>query len=161
MYCSKCGKKNHDAAIFCERCGADLPDMLERHKKTKGDNSVEQPPWPGVKAHEEAKISTDDNNSNVNAVVTSSKPKSTDNALVATILLGPIGLFYVTSVGGVVMLVLLLISVLMAILETISFPVFLNLLIAQWVICLVWRSVAVKHHEQSSVRREDGSGKSQ
>ena len=73
------------------------------------------------------------------AVLLMNNQKSTGVALLLTFLFGPLGLFYATVVGGVVMLLLGG----MIIVFTAGFGAILI-----WPVCMIWAAVAVSGHNR-------------
>ena len=67
-------------------------------------------------------------------------PKSMGLAVILTVLFGPLGMFYSTVIGGVIMLVA---SVILG-----AFTFGLGLLVT-WPVCIVWGAVAVSSYNKS------------
>jgi hypothetical protein len=78
--------------------------------------------------------------SSITVIVTSSK--SVGVAILLTFLFGPLGMFYSTVAGGLIML---LVSVSAAVL-TLGLSVFIT-----WPICIVWAAVAASNHKSARV----------
>lgn len=72
-------------------------------------------------------------------VVTSTK--SMGISIILTVLFGPIGLFYSTIVGGIVMLLINLV---------VGFLTAGIGLLITWPICIIWGAVAVKSYNESA-----------
>ena len=70
--------------------------------------------------------------------------KSVGIAIILTVLLGPLGMFYSTVVGGIIMTI---VSFLVAI-----FTFGIGLLIT-WPICIIWAAVAVKKHGIKTIQQ--------
>lgn len=81
-------------------------------------------------------------NENVNVIVTRS-PKSVGIALALTFFFGPLGMFYSTIWGAIIMLIL---TVIIGIL-TMGFGVIIT-----QIICLIWAGVAASSHNKKLMK---------
>ena len=72
-------------------------------------------------------------------VIIAVSPKSVGIAIILTIVFGPLGMFYSTIIGAIVMLVVTLIAV------VITFG--LGLLIT-WPVCIIWGALAANAHNK-------------
>ena len=69
--------------------------------------------------------------------------KSMGVTILLTILFGPLGMFYSTIIGGIVMLIL---SILIGIV-TLGFGILVT-----WPICIIWAAVATNNHNNKLLR---------
>jgi len=79
--------------------------------------------------------------SNVNVNVISNQ-KSVLAAVLLTLFFGPLGMFYSTIIGGIVMLIL---SILVAI-----FTLGIGFLIT-WPVCIIWAVISTNKHNKKSI----------
>lgn len=87
MYCSKCGKEVKDEALFCSACGN--PTVSTSPTVTATNTSIQQ----------------DNGSATAIRIATATiKAKSSGLSFLLTFLFGPIGLFYSTISGGLIML---------------------------------------------------------
>ena len=78
-------------------------------------------------------------NEQAQKVVVVSAPKSVGIAIILTILFGPLGMFYSTIIGAIIMMI---ISAIVALLT-------LGLgLIFIWPVCIIWGALAAKAHNK-------------
>ena len=80
-------------------------------------------------------------NEQVQRVIVVSAPKSVGIAIILTVLFGPLGMFYSTIVGAIIMTIISLIVVLM----TAGLGWFLTL-----PVCVIWGALAAKAHNEKA-----------
>ena len=78
-------------------------------------------------------------NEQAQKVIVVSAPKSVGIAIILTVLFGPLGMFYSTIIGAIIMMI---ISVIAAIV-TVGFG-----LILTWPVCIIWGALAAKAHNK-------------
>jgi hypothetical protein len=133
-FCTDCGTKLEIASKFCGSCGAavlqsDHVSALTRVPPPQEQHVASPLQVPVPQAPQQTSIH--------NTVVMVAPTKSVGVALLLTILFGPLGLFYATVTGGVVML---LVSFIVG-LVTLGFG-----LLITWPICVVWSAIAANSH---------------
>jgi hypothetical protein len=80
-------------------------------------------------------------NEQVQKVIVVSAPKSVGIAIILTVLFGPLGMFYSTIIGAIIMMI---ISLIMA-LVTAGLG-----LIFTWPVCIIWGALAAKAHNKKA-----------
>jgi hypothetical protein len=133
-FCTDCGAKLETASRFCGGCGAAILQGDHSSALTKVPPPLQQRAdsplqAPAPQAPPQTAIH--------NTVVMVAPTKSVGVALLLAIFFGPLGLFYATVTGGVVMLI---VSFLVG-LVTLGFG-----LLVTWPICVVWSAIAANSH---------------
>lgn len=110
MFCSECGKQVEDNAKFCASCGAkqieqpfELPEGIQTkdnytNRTQPSNNHYNAPPSHATKVESNSNITIDVNK------------KSKLAAFLLVLFFGPIGLFYASVKGGVIMCLLIVLT---------------------------------------------------
>jgi hypothetical protein len=147
--CQTCGATTHPEAIICIKCGVLL--------KTEADNTASiTPPKntpPNILKNALEKVSNatpafsaavtpNVTTQNTNNVIIIGNQKSLTVAILLTFFFGPLGLFYASPIGGIVMLLISLVGL-------IIWP----LLLVPWIGSIIWAIIAVSSEKSNSQRQ--------
>jgi hypothetical protein len=162
MYCSACGKLNPDGAQFCPACGQPtaaaivrqglqsqppiaraqrmpIPQSYESIPSNAGIESIaHSQPWQGPQYSQPSSVHVTQQVQVAPIVLY--QPKSVGLALALTFFFGPLGLFYSSVIGGVVMLIL---SVILAA-TTFGVSLFFT-----WPACMIWGAIAASNYNSA------------
>lgn len=163
MFCTHCGATVSDGARFCSRCGEQtspgralaqtyetIPTQpatarLVGSQQSPPPSGAPQPappgptggPYQGPQVHVTQQVQ-------VAQPVVIAAPKSVGVALLLTFLFGPLGLFYSSLVGGIVMLI--------ASVGFASVTWGVSLLVT-WPICMIWGAIAASNYNSMLTAR--------
>ena len=151
-FCSQCGAPQNEDARFCSGCGARTAPPGHSLEQTYETRPVPQPtaprpiapPAPPPPAAYYAPPQVHVTQQVQVAPLLLAPPKSVALAVVLTFFFGPLGLFYSSVVGGVVMLLVSLIA---------AGATFGIGLLFTWPACMIWGAIAAANYNSALAMR--------
>jgi hypothetical protein len=144
MFCSHCGEALDGNAKFCKHCGKAISDISPNSEPVK--EPVKSPP-----ANETSTTAgiIQDNATAIRIAMASIKSKSAGLSFLLTFFFGPLGLFYSTISGGIIMLfgIPILISLIIGLGTVAGGPIIgIIFLVFGWIICVIWGLIATNRY---------------
>lgn len=145
-FCTECGNKVDPGAKFCGGCGAPQAAAIGAPPALPVDVApATQAAFVGSPLQPQPQQQPPPHTSIHNTVVMVGGTKSVGVALLLSFFFGPLGLFYATVTGGVVMLIVSFVVAL--------FTFGLGLFIT-WPICVVWSAIAASNHNTALMQSQ-------
>ncbi len=135
--CTQCDAKNSDDAVFCDNCGT----RLQRATVAVAPSTAAPNPHDG-------KPNTNQVNVTINTIAQPSK--STTVAGILAFFFGPLGMFYSTVSGALIMILINTLIILPIMIFTVGFGAILYF--PSWLVGIVWAVMAVNKQNTISVK---------